>query len=72
MPWSLQTVDANNPASRFLKQEALTFEGPWDAIFVNPPAHLELDVGSGAPVRALLQHLTGTSSQTPRACQAGH
>ena len=37
----------NNPADRFMKQESLTFEGPWDAIFVNPPAHIELDVGTG-------------------------
>ena len=42
-----QTADLNNPADRFLKTEALTFEGAWDAIFVNPPEHIELDVGSG-------------------------
>ena len=49
----MQTADVNNPADRFLKTESLTFEGPWDAILVNPPDHIELEVGTGMQAPAL-------------------
>ena len=74
LPTSLhlaQTVDVNNPAERFLKTDGLTFEGPWDSIFVNPPEHIELDVGSGAPGLSAAQSKASVSSTSQgRACLA--
>lgn len=41
----------NNPVKRKEEREWVTFEGPSDAVYINAPERVSLDVGTGAAVQ---------------------
>lgn len=43
--------DVNNPVKKKEEREWVTFEGPADAVYINAPDRVSLDVGTGAAVQ---------------------
>ena len=46
-----QVPDVNNPVKRKEERDSVTFEGPSDAVYINAPERVALDVGTGAAVQ---------------------